>query len=387
MKNKYLTILLLILSLIIFVFSCKDKAVSPSDSYVYKIPEQTNDGWETTSLNSVGIIKQPIISLIDKIQNEEYKNVHSILIIKQGKLVFEEYFEGEKFKLAQYTGVMGFERDDLHNLCSATKSFTSACIGICIDQGLIQNANQKVFDFFPEHADLLNDSPDKKRLTLDHLLTMSSGIDWNDAETSYYEPQNDMNRIFNNSDPTRYMLAKPLVWTPGNQFEYQNVNTNILGEIVRRASEYRVDVFCNKYIFSKLGISSYEWQMIPNDVVLASGELKLRPRDMAKFGLLFLNKGVWDGEQLISQDWIEVSTRKHFTLNGWQWADGYGYQWWHNTFHTNNNSYSAYFADGWGGQTIYVFDELDMIVVFTGGNYYDAVPNGELCNAPQYLDR
>ena len=283
MKMKYVTSLLLI----ICILSCKDKAVDPSDTYVYQIPDQTNDGWETANLSSVDINKQLIINMISEIQNEEYKNVHSIIIVKNDKLVFEEYFQGEKFKLAQYTGEMGFDKDDLHNLCSATKSFTSACIGIAIDKGFIQGVNQKVFNFFPEHSDLLTNSLEKMNLTLKHLLTMSSGIEWNDAESSYYDPDNDMNRIFNSRDPIRYMLAKSLVRTPGSAFDYQNVNTNILGEIVRRASEYRVDVFCDIFLFKKLGITDYEWQMLPNDAVLASGELKLRPRDMAKFGLLF----------------------------------------------------------------------------------------------------
>lgn len=189
-----------------------------------------------------------------------------------------------------------------------------------------------------------------------------------------------MNRMFNSSDPIRYILSKPLIRTPGTVYDYQNCNSNVLGEIVRRATEYRVDLYCNKFIFSKMGITEYEWQMITNDAVLASGELKLRPRDMAKFGLLFLNKGIWNGEQLISQDWVVLSTRKHISLTGWQWEDGYGYQWWHYTFESNNYSYKVYFANGWGGQTIYVFPDLNMVVVFTGGNYYDTVPNGKLVN-------
>jgi CubicO group peptidase (beta-lactamase class C family) len=101
---------------------------------------------------------------------------------------------------------------------------------------------------------------------------------------------------------------------------------------------------------------------------------------MAKFGQLFLNFGQWKGKQIISKAWIELSTQKHisFSGSGFDWEDGYGYQWWHNTFHINNHSYKAYFAEGWGGQMIYVFSDLNMVVVFTGGNYYDSIPNDEI---------
>jgi CubicO group peptidase (beta-lactamase class C family) len=101
---------------------------------------------------------------------------------------------------------------------------------------------------------------------------------------------------------------------------------------------------------------------------------------MAKFSLLFLHGGLWGGGQIISQDLVELSTQKHILLSesGRIWEDGYGYQWWHNTFHSDNNSYAAYFASGWGGQSIYVFSEINTVVVFTGDNYYDTVPNGEI---------
>jgi len=346
--------------------------------YAYQTPGQIDDGLITGSMNEAGMNVAPMISLMNDLLNRDDHLVHSILIVKNGKLVFEEYFEGDKFELARYTGEKGFDREDMHNLCSATKSFTSACIGIAMDQGFIQDVNQKVFDFFPEYSDILNNESQKANLTLEHLLTMTSGLDWNDMESSYYDPQNDMSRMFDSSDPMRYILSKPLIRTPGTAYDYQNCNTNVLGGIIHKLTGDRIDKFTEDHLFSKMGIEEYKWQIMPNGAVLASGELRLRPRDMAKFGLLFLNKGKWEGEQIISQDWVELSTQKHISLTGWQWEDGYGYQWWHNTFHSNNNSYRAYFANGWGGQQIYVFKDQNMVVVFTGGNYYANVPNGEI---------
>jgi CubicO group peptidase (beta-lactamase class C family) len=366
--------LLLTICILGSVFSCgqSKKPTEPSSGYRYQVPAQTDDGWETASLASVGMAERPLVDLMDRLDETEGHNIHSLVIVKDGKLVFEEYFPGEKFNLAEYTGETGFDRDDTHNLCSVTKSFTSALIGIAVDQGLIQSVDEKVFDFFPEHSDLLTDAPLKRDLTIEHLLTMRSGIEWDDETYPYSDPRNDMHQLFTSSNPIRYILSKDIVVTPGTVFDYSNCNSNLLGEIVRKASLERLDLFCENYLFSKLGITHYEWQMLPNDVVFASGDLRLRPRDMAKFGCLFLNGGTWEGEQVISREWIDISTRKHIQLNsgpGDMWEDGYGYHWWY-WEDISGVDYQAYMAQGWGGQWIIVSPQMNTVVVSTGGNYY-----------------
>ncbi|MCD4731959.1 MAG: beta-lactamase family protein [Bacteroidales bacterium] len=363
----------LTISLILFcLFSCiKDKnPISQVRNYQYEIPEQTDDGWETASLASVGMNETPLLNLLDELNEIDEHNIHSLIIIKNGKLVFEEYFPGDKFNLAQYTGETGFDRDDTHNLCSATKSFTSALIGIAIDNGYIQSVNQKVFDFFPEYSYILNSTPEKGDLSIEHLLTMRSGIEWDDETYSYYDPRNDMYQLFRSSNPVRYILLKPLIETPGTFFAYRNCNTNLLGAIIGKASGERLDVFSENFVFSKLGITDFEWQMINSNVVFCSGDLRLRPRDMAKFGYLFLNGGVWQGEQIISQNWIDISTAKYSILsNYWSDLDGYGYQWWI-WDNVNGVEFKAYAASGWGGQWIIVSPNSNMVFVTTGGNYY-----------------
>jgi CubicO group peptidase (beta-lactamase class C family) len=201
----------------------------------------------------------PLLNLLDQLKKTEDHKIHSLLIIKDGKLVFEEYFPGEKFNLAQYTGETGFDREDTHNLCSATKSFTSALIGIAIDKGFVQSVDQKVFDFFPEYSYILNSTPEKGDMTVEDLLTMRSGLQWDDETYPYYDPRNDMSRMFTSSDPIRYILLKPLIETPGTFFAYRNCNTNVLGAIVGKASGERLDVFSENYLFSKLGITDFEY--------------------------------------------------------------------------------------------------------------------------------
>ena len=360
--------------LLIFVFginSCEDNSIS--QGYTYKKPKQINDGWITASLSSVGMDQLHLSNLMNTLNETDEHRIHSILIVKEGKLVFEEYFEGEKFNLAQYTGETGFNRDDKHNLCSVTNSFTSALLGIAIDKEFIESVDQQVFDFFPEYSELITETSDKHILTLEHLLTMTSGIEWDDETYSYFDSRNDMYQLFNSSDPIFYVLSKDLDFTPGTVFDYSNCNTNVLGEIVHKASDQRLDEFAENYLFSKLGITDFEWQMLPNDVVFASGDLRLRPRDMAKFGLLFLNRGIWEDEQVISQEWIDVSTREHIDPNNFvdefTWADGYGYQWWR-WENINGVGYHAYFASGWGGQWIIISPGMNTVVVSTAGNYY-----------------
>jgi len=166
--GRFLITLILILSFL--PIGCEKKDNYP-EVYKYNTPEQLDDGWRTGSLSDSGIEEKVLVDLMNKIYATSGHNIHSILLIKDNKLVFEEYFSGEKFKLGKYTGEYGFDRNDLHTLCSATKSFTSALLGIAIDKGYIKSIDETVFDFFPEDSDLIPLSPNKENLTIRHLLT------------------------------------------------------------------------------------------------------------------------------------------------------------------------------------------------------------------------
>jgi CubicO group peptidase (beta-lactamase class C family) len=304
----------------------------------------------------------------------EGHQIHSILVIREGRLVFEEYFDGPKFSLARYTGGTGFDRGDTHNLASVTKSVTTTLVGMAIDREQIPSVDAPVFDFFPEHADLVAEDPRREQMTVEHLLLMTSGLQWEDLETySYDDPRNDLIQMWNSDDPIRYALSRDLETAPGTDFDYCNANTNILGEIVRRASGLRLDVVSKDYLFDPLGVTDFEWQMMPNDVVFASGDLRLRPRDIAKFGQLFLDMGRWDEEEVVSEEWVGSATARHVGPDGPHgWADGYGYGWWHWDLPSGGEVYQTYQASGWGGQWIVVVPEHDMVVVSTGGNYFQA---------------
>ncbi len=339
------------------------------------IPDAVGDGWEVASLESVGMDEGKCIDLLDRLERIGDHRIHAILVVRDEKLVFERYFPGRKFNLGQYTGGTGYDRNDLHVLCSATKSVTSALLGIAMDMGYISSLEQSVYHLFPEYAEFVTEAPAKANMTIQHLLTMTSGLTYDDESLPYTDRNNDMNRFFTSSDPLGFLLEKPLFAEPGTVFDYDNCNTNILGEIIRKATNRRVDAFAKEFLFDPLGVDETEWQTVQGDVLLCSGDLHLKPRDMAKFGLLFLNRGEWKGRRIVSAAWCDVATAAFLNPNDhnreFPWADGYGYQWWRKTYTVNSRHYPSFFAYGWGGQCIIVIPDLDMVIVTTAGNWYD----------------
>jgi CubicO group peptidase (beta-lactamase class C family) len=355
----------LFLAVLLFM-SCQ----SGPDDYTYQVPEQIGDGWETASLSDVGMDPQCLADMINKLNNYGEHRVHSILVVRQGKLVFEEYFSGLSHPTIG-SQPMDFDRHTLHVLSSATKSYTSALLGIAIREGFIEDENQKVFDFFPELAHL--ETGNKKNLTLKHMITMSSGLQWD--QTTYYllDERNDIAQMQHADNPWEMYLSRPLVTVPGETFLYSEGSINLIGEVIRRASGIRLDRFAEQYLFNPLGIQQHWWYLVNEDIgfIWASGDLRQRPRDMARFGLLYLREGQWNGQQLIPRQWVERSAQKYFTFTPPFWSldwglVGYGYAWW---IKSSEYGRGAYCAVGWGDQCIMVIPEHDLVTVFTAGAY------------------
>ncbi len=352
---------------------------SPTDSsYTYVVPAALGDGWQTASIEAVGLRPAVLGALVADIRNGEYSDVHGILIVKDGMLVFEEYFPGYTYDWWEdaFQGeYVEFDAHTLHNIHSVTKSITSTLVGIAIDQGLMAGVEEPVFGFFPEYAHLRNDEKDK--ITLGHLLTMTSGLAWNENEVPPGDTANDVVRLFMVPDPIAYFLSKPVVTEPGGSWSYNSGGVNVLGEALRAATGMRIDAFATGYLFHPLDIAAYEWRHINPNVVFTSGDLRLRPRDMAKLGQLYLSGGVWNGERIVSQAWTVASTQEQYSSAGDDWT-GYGYLWWVRTYTAESVRVSGYQALGWGGQRVVVLPQLAMVVVFTGGNYLTDDPMDEL---------
>ncbi len=373
-KRQYLIVLTALF--LAFVFACDNSTDSPVNNSPYPEPVQTNDGWITATLDQVGIRPDSLLSLIDRLSHTQNHLIHSILIVKDFKLVFEEYWPGKDMPADFGPGFAetDFDRDILHYTASVSKSVTSALMGIAIDKGQISGTDESLFSFFPEYNHLK--TSENEVITLDKMLSMSSGYYWNEFKYEFSDPRDSHYMMFASNDPLGYLLGREMVSAPGTAFLYNSGDTNLLGEIIRRVSSSNTLIdFAEEYLFSPLEITSYHWNVFPrvNNMAFASGGLFLRPRDMAKIGALYMNNGVWKGARILSPEWIVSSTRKSIDLEGSR-SSGYGYQWWLGRFYKDSGTVDYFLALGWGGQYVICIPETDMIIVFTAGAYYDSKP-------------
>lgn len=365
-----------IVFLLLLLPGCKND--SPG-TYSYRPPEGMNDGLKTGSLPEADIEPALIESVVNGIYQSKFKEVHAMLLLRDGKLVLEEYFPGHDYQwdAPNHHGPrVDWNRDMLHVIHSDSKSVTATCIGIAIDKGFIESVYQSIFDYLPDHQHLKTDG--KEKITIEHLLTMTSGLEWDEWGAPYSSQDNDMIGVWfrGGKDPAAYILEKPLAHKPGTHFTYSGGNTILLGEIIRNAARMPIDAFSKKYLFEPLGIDTSIWELrYENGVVECAGSLKLTPRAMAKIGLLFLNKGVWNGKQILSEAWVEKSAapfpgNKGIKVPGESSGRvGYAYSWWTKQYTRSGKKINLYYAGGFGGQHIMVLPELQAVAVFTGGNY------------------
>jgi CubicO group peptidase (beta-lactamase class C family) len=363
----------------LFSHACTDQGASH-----YDVPPQTGDGWQTASLEDVGMNTARMAQLMSDLRQHPDHWVHSIVVVKDGKLVFEEYFPGQDLDLSNLgNGVAyvtrNFARDTLHSAASVSKSVTSILLGIALADGLVRSTDEAMFSFFRDYDNL--SSPVKSQITVQHMLTMTTGLPWNEA-FPYDDPRNDLAAMLASDDPIAYVLSKSTVATPGDRFIYNSGTANLVGEIVHRATGMTLGDFAAQRLFTPLGIDAYAWYPFPNapETTVASSTLFLRPRDMAKIGQLYLDGGVWNGTRVVPTDWVTQSTRAAVNVEASETPvpslnPRYGFLWWLGTFSTGPTE--TYFAAGWGGQFIFVFPDPRMVVVFTAGGFkgrsYDAL--------------
>ncbi len=332
--------------------------ISKNYKYSYQQPKNENDGLNIGNWENTGLDKKLLSEMVQKIVDGTYPNVHSILIIKDGKLVFEEYFYEHN-------------KNKLHELRSATKSFISALTGIAIEKGFIKSKNEKVLSYFSEYT-FKNNIVEKSKITIENLLTNQSGLD-----CDVYNPKTVGNEsiMAYEKDWIQYSLDLPMNDSAGGIGQYCSSNPIILGRIIEKATKITLSEFARKTLFKDIGIYNFDWQFKPDP---SSGEtfcqVNLRSRDMAKFGLLYLNNGLWNGKQVIPKDWVEQSLSKHSVVAGLD----YGYLWWIKYLDANGTRYYGKLAQGNGGQKIYIFKELNLVTVFTAGQYNIQSSSNEL---------
>lgn len=276
-------------------------------------PSAIGDGWPTATPESVGLDGPRLCGIAAQLAATK-ANVHAVIVVRRGKLVFEQYFPGYDEPWGMGDGQHEFDATTKHDMRSVSKSVVSLLIGIAIDRELIKSADEPVVKFFPDYSALK--SPGWDNITLRHLLTMSSGIQW-DENRGWRDPQNDEPHLSNEADPFRYVLSKPIAAPPDTVWNYNGGGTDLLANIIERVSGKSLDAFAREALFTPLGISDWEWMKYRNEHIAAAAGLRLRPRDAAKIGQLVLNKGTWGGTQIVSAKWIEQSVTPRFQAIGY----------------------------------------------------------------------
>ena len=308
----------------------------------------SRDGWEVSTPAEEGL--DPMLVAEMYYNAAELETIYSLLVVRNGRLIAEDYFKDGS--VAQQA-----------NIQSATKSYFSALVGIALDQGCLLSVDQKIMDFFPEYADQITDSR-KMQITIEHLLQMRSGYPWEESHPDLWEA------FFENGDWLPLIVHFPLISDPGTEFHYSNFSTYLLGVIVSRACETDFREFAEQNLFSATNTELGEtWQDTFGYYYI---NFHVTARDAARFGQLYLDGGAYNGNQVISADWVHDSLQSYsedpsdFRVGRNYKDTGYGYQWW--SAQSGENHYNL--ALGHGGQVIALVDEFDMVIVVTGDPFW-----------------
>lgn len=309
---------------------------------------QPNSGWE---LSKGRYDTKKIRKLNRDIAENKFKKITSIVVIKDGKLLIEEYFNGAN-------------RNTLHDTRSVGKSFASTMTGIAIEEGYLENTNQSLSEFY-DLTKFSNYSPKKDSVTLKSLLTMSSAFDGSDQD--YDSPGNE-EKMYPTDNWVKFTLDLAMDSTKkiGKKWDYFTAGVVVLGDVIDKSVPEGLEKYADKKLFKPLGISNYKWQHTPQNVANTAGGLQMNTLDYAKFGQLYKNNGSWNGAQVLSQNWVEKTMTNYFAQTPNQ---AYGFLFWNQKFLVNNKSYEAYLCNGNGGNKIIVFKDQPLVIIVTATAY------------------
>lgn len=283
-----------------------------------------------------------VLAKIDDYIADAFPTLLSLLIVRHGSLVFEHYYQGCR-------------AEDSANVKSVTKSIVSALVGIALREHYVTSLDQRLIEFFPQDFPAGGD-PQKREITLGHLLTLRSGFSWVESSAE------SLPALFASDHWVRYGLSVPLVYAPGEVFAYSTLDAHLLSAVLTQVTGMSALAFANRSLFGPLGSRATTWATDPQGNSIGGSELYLTPRDLAKVGYLYLRRGRWEGSQLIPEEYLEASTRTQVTPGGSVVvSDTYGYLWWVSTV----GPFASFYAIGYGGQSIYVIPALDVVLITT----------------------
>jgi CubicO group peptidase (beta-lactamase class C family) len=292
-----------------------------------------------------------LAELIQRIRDGEFTDIHSVLVLVNDTLVVEEYFDG-------------YDAGTPHQLRSATKAIGSMLVGIAIDKGLLSSEDDSIYRYFEEEYRPAYGWTDAARaIRIRDLLSMTSGYDCDDLATPAFACEDAM---YETDDWVQYALDLPIVHAPGERWAYNSASLILVGQAIARMAATSLAAFAERQLFAPLGVMSFEWAISPGGHAWVGGGARATPRDMLKIGQLMLHRGMWGDRRLLSERWVETSTRPQAEYHA---GVEYGYIWQIGAFFQAGELVPAYWASGNGGQYIVIFPDHDMVAVSTGGNY------------------
>ncbi|MBX7125050.1 MAG: beta-lactamase family protein [Cyclobacteriaceae bacterium] len=364
-----MTRMLLVTVLLAVWSSCREKEPS------YPFPEAA---WELSTPDAEGIRESTLDSIHQDILRGDYGPVDHFLVIRHGKIIADHHYERDYKTIAQPYDTTNwifnydhpdwhpyYQYSDLHSLQSVTKSVNAAALGIAIDEGFVGGTGDRTEKYLGKFATDWN-NPLRKSQRIADLLTMRSGIQWNEGQ--YTDSVNTCITMEASSAWVPYVLAQPMELQPGTYWEYNSGASMLIGQIITEATGRKVDEWTNEKLFKPIGINKYQWKTTPAGEVDTEGGLYLAPHDLARFGYLFLRKGKWKDRQIISKDWVTHSTAavvSDILPDNKEYNYGYGFQWWVDT-----RQPATPMCIGYGGQFVQISPEHDLVVVFNGWNIH-----------------
>lgn len=291
----------------------------------------------------------------------QLSGLHGVLIIHKGAILAEKYYTGDDQRWGTPLGTIEHHKDGLHDLRSVTKSVTGLLYGIALSEGIVPGLDESLLQQFPEYADLASD-PQRNKIRVRHALSMKMGTEWNE-DLPYSDPRNSEIAMEQAADRYRFALDRPMINEPGDWWTYNGGATALIGKLIAKGAGVPIDVYAQKKLFAPLGIRKFEWVAGSGGVPSVASGLRLNIHDLARIGRLILDKGVWQGKQIVPEDWLNMSFTPHAKLR-----DGlrYGFFWW-----LGPDGTPPYWIAGFGngGQRLMISPANKLIVVVFAGNY------------------
>jgi CubicO group peptidase (beta-lactamase class C family) len=334
------------------------------------------DGWPSVDPGDAGFAPDLGAKLDKAVAERRVWNLHGLVVLHNDRVVLERYFEGDDH--ARGVGEIGhvaFKPDTLHDLRSCSKSIVGLLYGIALQQGKVLPPEAPLFSAFPEYADLA-DKDGRDQLTIQHVLTMTMGTDWDESSLLYSDPRNSETAMDNAPDRYRYILERRVVDTPGAHWTYCGGATALLARMIAKGSNQTLHDFARANLFDPLGLGRTEWATGPDGEPFAASGARMSVRDLARIGVMMLHGGQVDGRAVVPADWVRRCTAPVVSADE---VRRYGYQWFVLDIGFGRPKGWAigrlermWMAQGEGGQRLFIIPALQLVIAITAGNYLKA---------------